>query len=303
MATKRLSQVIPAAYIIRTITIAASGSWTPPAWAVGCFATVRTVGPGGSGGLIANSASGRVTGGGAGGHAIKRALLTNIAHTAVVGAGGAALSSSGTVAGNAGGSATTFVGGAFNLSGGAGGGGGAATTGTVAGGTGGTASGGDVNYTGGRGGNAGNIGAVATGGGAVGWWQNGFNGGDPAVTTGHFSSGAGLGSDGFPYTTNVGNGQAMQGGNSISEYTVGRDFGRGGAGCRNATTTVVDEVTKAKDFGVGGGGSTGSSSSGHNSGSAGIGGGSGGNTTNAAIILMVPAGGNGVIYIEVEVPV
>tara|TARA_B100001094_G_scaffold59835_1_gene55273 strand:+ start:17634 stop:18590 length:957 start_codon:yes stop_codon:yes gene_type:complete len=164
----------------------ASQSWTPP---YSMQAYVYVVGGGGSGAATQHSSSNRSTGGGAGGCAVSLlTLLSSVAYTISIGAGGARKQS--TLAGAAGSSSSFSGSGITTMSAFGGIGGVSASSGTATGAAGGAASGGNIcNNTGGAGGDCSNANYNVSGGGGVGLWSTGNKGG--AGTSNGFQSAAG----------------------------------------------------------------------------------------------------------------
>jgi hypothetical protein len=172
---------VPQSGFKRQIGFYKSTTWIVPMTG---YYMVHCIGSGGSGFMgAADGSIWSVSGGGAGGCAIKNRVLLNQGTrlTITIGAGG---SSGGSAGGN-----TTISGGPLNLFGGGGGAGSSGgTNALVAGGTGGSASGGDLNWTGGAGGSA-QTAAIGLGqyslggGGGVSLWGANTRGGNAVCNT------------------------------------------------------------------------------------------------------------------------
>lgn len=216
-----------------------SGTFTPT---VTGYYEVYVSGGGGSGCAFNDGGLGPPgcgTGGGAGGFAIKKILLTaGIAYTCTVGAGGASVSRTtrGATSGNTGGASSFSGSGITTITANGGSGGlGNVTGAIVAGGAGGTATGGDFNYTGGDGGSITVAQGVSgfTGGGAVAIRGVSYRGGNITVnaSSGASTGGAGVGGNGGDVT--------------LAATTVTGGGGNNAACANNAVTamnTICDAV-------------------------------------------------------------
>jgi hypothetical protein len=221
-----------------SVTIAASGSWTPPAGVTSI--QVEAWGGGGGGGGSTGS-SGRAGGGGAGGGYVKNttvAVTPGTPYSITVGSGGVAgTSNSASVNGTAGTNTTaTFGSVTITATGGGAGSGGSSGTPSGAGGLGSAASNlgfsGTFSYSGGNGA-AGTSGTRSGGGGgAAGELSNGGTASASAVTGGMYggsnASPYGIGANGNS-TTNGSPGQ-LPGGGGAGGYTTSTTGKAGGAG-------------------------------------------------------------------------
>jgi hypothetical protein len=234
-----------------SVTISASGTWTPPAGVTSI--QVEAWGGGGGGGGSTGSA-GRAGGGGAGGGYVKNttvAVTPGTPYNITVGLGGiAGTSSSATVNGSVGANTTaTFGAVTINATGGGAGSGGISATPSGAGGLGSAASNlgfsGTFSYAGGNGA-AGTSGTRSGGGGgAAGELSNGGTASASAVTGGTYggsnASPYGTGSNGNS-TTNGSPGQ-LPGGGGGGGYTTGTIGKTGGAGAPGQMIITYTPVT------------------------------------------------------------
>ena len=207
-----------------SVTIAASGSWTPPAGVSSI--QVEAWGGGGGGGGSTGSA-GRAGGGGGGGGYVKNTTVTvtsGVNYAITIGAGGTAgTSSSATVNGSAGANTTaTFGAVTITATGGGAGSGGSSATPSGAGGLGSAASNLGFSTTFSYSGGNGAAGTATTrsggGGGAAGELSNGGTASASAVTGGTYG-----GANASPYGTGAN-------GNNTTSGAVGNLPGGGGAG-------------------------------------------------------------------------
>lgn len=222
-----LSQFFGGARDAREVVLATSQVWTPPAEYHNKEAIVHVIAGHGSGARINTFTLTRaLTGGSAGGHAVKRIVLNSgVGYTVTVGAGG--LAAHGTESPGNDGNDSAFVGDGHNIEAEKGLAGVISSSSAATGPMGGEGSGADIVYRGGKAGNAtltANPGG--SGGGAIGWDRDGFGSAD---ATNSMTGGAGLGGPSAGGAAGLG----------ILSFLSGMYFGQGGPGVTVDSSTTI----------------------------------------------------------------